>query len=217
MATGGLNEVRSRAHAAATRSGRDIDDLTLVAVSKTVGRDEILEAYGAGHRDFGENRSHELTAKAATLPSDINWHFVGSLQSRKAKEISTVTAVLHSVDRQSVVRAWAKTGSRARLLVQVNLAGEEQKHGAEPESVVPLLAAAAQSDLRISGLMLIPPLARDPEESRQWFRLLREMRDDLQPDWPDLVDLSMGMTDDFEVAIEEGATLIRVGRAIFGT
>jgi len=174
-----------------------------------------MEAYAAGQRDFGENRAHELAAKAAVLPADIKWHFVGSLQSRKAKEISPFVAVVHSMDRESLLRAWVKTGSEARLLLQVNLAHEPQKHGSEAESVVPLLEFASESGLAISGLMLIPPLADTPDENRRWFRSLREMRDRLQSDWPDLLDLSMGMTDDFEVAVAEGATLLRVGRAIF--
>lgn len=215
MVTDGLNRVRNRVAGAAGRVGRSLDDITLVAVSKTVGPDEILAAYDAGHRDFGENRAHELAAKAAVLPGDINWHFVGSLQSRKAKEIAPVAAVLHSVDRASLLRAWAKTGSSARLLLQVNVAHEEQKHGAEPDAVASLLHLAAELGLVIGGLMLIPPLAADPQANRKWFQKLRDMRDELQSDWPPLTELSMGMTDDFEVAVEEGATLIRVGRAIF--
>ncbi|MCP3975351.1 MAG: YggS family pyridoxal phosphate-dependent enzyme [bacterium] len=217
MVAGSLEETRRRVAAATQRSGRNVDDVTLVAVSKTVGPPEIMAAYGAGHRDFGENRSHELVAKAAVLPDDINWHFVGSLQSRKAKEIATSTAVLHAIDRESVLRAWAKTQSDARLLLQVNIAREEQKHGADPDSVVPLLLLAADLGLSIAGLMLIAPLADEAEDSRRWFRMLRQLRDELRTDWPDLIELSMGMTNDFEVALEEGATLIRVGRAIFGS
>ena len=217
MVTDSLEQIRHRVAAAADRSDRDIADITLVAVSKTVGPPEIMEAYSAGHRDFGENRSHELAAKAAVLPDDINWHFIGSLQSRKAKDVATIVSVVHAMDRESVLRAWARTGSPAELLLQVNLAHETQKYGAHPDAVPALLALAAELELAISGLMLIPPLAEEADESRKWFRLLRQMRDDIRVDWPDVSALSMGMTNDFEVAVEEGATLIRVGRAIFGS
>ncbi len=217
MAAGGLKAVASRSVAAAMRVGRDPAEITVVAVTKTVGPDEIMAVYRAGHRDFGENRSDVLASKAAQLPDDIRWHFIGALQSRKAKEVAPIARVVHSIDRVSLLRAWAKTGSDARLFLQLNLAHEPQKHGAD-ESVVPeLLAEAAALGLHFDGLMLMPPLVSDPEENRPWFRRLRRIRDDLAPDWPTITELSMGMTDDFEVAIEEGATLIRVGRAIFGT
>ena len=216
MATDGLTNVRKRAAAAAVRAGRSPDDVTIVAVSKTVGPAEIEAAYQAGHRDFGENRSHELAAKAPQLPDDIVWHFIGSLQSRKAKEVAPIADVVHSMDRESLLSAWARTGGSARLFLQVNLAGEQQKHGANPEGVAGLLERAQELEVPISGLMLMPPLVLDAEENRPWFCQLREMRDEMLPNWPQLTELSMGMTDDFEVAIEEGATLIRVGRAIFG-
>ena len=215
MAAGGLNDVLGRAGGAAQRVGRAPSDVTVVAVSKTVGPDDILAAYKAGHRHFGENRSHELVAKAAALPDDIVWHFVGTLQSRKAKEVAPIAAVVHSVDRESLLAAFAKQPQHGRLLLQVNLAHEEQKHGADPVAVAAMLDEAARLGVTISGLMLMPPLASDPEENRQWFRELAAMRLRLVKEWPDLKELSMGMTDDFEVAIEEGATLIRVGRAIF--
>jgi len=210
-----LNDVKQRVIAAAARSGRDPAEVTLVAVSKTVGPSEIAQAYDAGHRDFGENRSGDLTAKAAVLPGDINWHFVGSLQSRKAKEIAPYASMVHSVDRESLLRAWARTDGTARLLLQLNLAQEAQKHGADAAGASAILEVAASLGLAISGLMLMPPQVEDPEDNRLWFRRLYEIRRQLQPEWPGLVELSMGMTDDFEVAVEEGATLIRVGRAIF--
>ena len=210
-----MSPVRERAAAAAARVGRVADEVTLVAVSKTVGPDVIRAAYDAGHRDFGENRAHELVAKAAVLPDDIVWHFIGSLQSRKAKAVAPIAAVVHSVDRESLLRAWAKTGSQAELLLQLNLAHEPQKHGAEESDLAAILSVASDLGLHFSGLMVMPPLVTDPEENRGWFRKLREIRDRLLPDHPSMIGLSMGMTDDFEVAIEEGATLIRVGRAIF--
>lgn len=215
MVAARLSEVRRRLAVAADRAGRDPADVTLVAVSKTVGPAEIAEAYDAGHRDFGENRSGELAAKAAFLPDDINWHFVGALQSRKAKEVAPYASVVHSVDRESLLRAWSRTDGRARLLLQLNLAHEAQKHGADAEAAAEIIGAADSLGLTISGLMLMPPLVEDPEDNRRWFRRLHEIREQLHPDWPALRELSMGMTDDFEVAVEEGATLIRVGRAIF--
>lgn len=202
--------------AAADRAGRDPAEVTLVAVSKTVGPAEIATAYAAGQRDFGENRSSELSAKADVLPNDIRWHFVGALQSRKAKEIAPIASVVHSVDRESLLRAWARTGSDASLLLQLNLAHEAQKHGADAGVAVEILRVADALGLTFAGLMLMPPQVEDPEVNRRWFRRLHEIRDQLRSDWPGLDALSMGMTDDFEVAIEEGATLIRVGRAIFG-
>lgn len=217
MAPSGLTQVAERVRAAASRSGRDAGEVTLVAVSKTVGPSEILDAYATGHRDFGENRSNELAAKAAVSPADIRWHFIGTLQSRKAREVAPLATAVHSIDRVSLMRAWAKTDSPAKLLLQVNLAHEEQKHGARSEDVPMLLEEAESLGLVVSGLMLMPPLVDNAEDNRPWFVALRELRDRLRADWPGLEDLSMGMTDDFEVAVEEGATLIRVGRAIFDT
>jgi pyridoxal phosphate enzyme (YggS family) len=217
MVVAGLTEVRRRLTVAADRAGRDPADVTLVAVSKTVGPAEIAEAYEAGHRDFGENRSADLAAKAAVLPDDIVWHFVGSLQSRKAKEVAPYASVVHSVDRESLLRAWSRTEGKARLLLQLNLAHEAQKHGAAADEAGDILEAADSLGLTISGLMLMPPFVENPEDNRRWFRRLHEIRHQLQPDWPALRELSMGMTDDFEVAVEEGATLIRVGRAIFAS
>jgi pyridoxal phosphate enzyme (YggS family) len=216
MVAARLNEVRRRIAAAAERAERDPADVTLIAVSKTVGPAEIADAYEAGHRDFGENRAGELTAKAATLPSDIRWHFVGALQSRKAKQVAPVASVVHSVDRESLLRSWSRSGGSARLLLQLNLAHEPQKQGADAGAAAELLEVAQTLGLTISGLMLMPPQVDDPESNRLWFRRLYEIRTELQPDWPELQELSMGMTDDFEVAVAEGATLIRVGRAIFG-
>ncbi|NND03419.1 MAG: YggS family pyridoxal phosphate-dependent enzyme [Acidimicrobiia bacterium] len=217
MASSGLTEVTGRAHAAARRAGREPDDITIVAVSKTVGPKEILAAYESGHRHFGENRSHELVEKAAVLPDDIVWHFVGTLQSRKARDVAPIAAVVHSVDRVSLLKEFAKHPNQSRLLIQVNLAHEAQKHGVDPVDVEPLLRSAAELGVSISGLMLMPPLVVTAEENRHWFSQLATLQRKLRVAWPGLAELSMGMTDDFEVAIEEGATLIRVGRAIFGS
>jgi hypothetical protein len=212
-----LAAVRQRLAQAATRAGRSPTEVTLVAVSKGHGVAAIRAAYDAGQRDFGENRAAELAAKAPLLPGDIRWHFIGTLQRRKVPIARPHTTLLHSLDRPSLVAAWSRVdGSPPPALVQVNAAGEEQKHGVAPGDVPALLAAAAAAGITCRGLMLIPPLPEQPEQSRPWFADLAELRARLLPAWPSLAELSMGMTDDFEIAVSEGATLIRVGRAIFG-
>jgi pyridoxal phosphate enzyme (YggS family) len=176
-----------------------------------------MEVYGAGHRDFGENRAQELAAKAPELPGDIRWHFVGSLQSNKARLVRGTTFLLHSMDRRSLGSAWMKgPGMPPPVLVQVNTGDEAQKSGISPDEVPATLQWTARLGLDVRGLMAIPPIPDDPEDSRPHFRLLRQLRDEAAIEHPSVTLLSMGMTDDFEVAIEEGASLIRVGRAIFG-
>lgn len=215
-----LAAVRRRIARAALRSGRRPDDVELVAVSKGHGLDKIQQAYEAGHRVFGENRSDELLTKAAQLPEDISWHFVGQLQSRKAADVAMVAHVIHSLDRAKLVNRLAAVPQRRpvplKTYLQVNLAGEEQKGGAAVADVAGLVEHAADKHLDVCGLMLIPPLVDDLARTRAWFIELRDLRDRLAADYPNVVGLSMGMTDDFEAAIEEGATAIRVGRAIFG-
>lgn len=216
MVTERLNQVRAQAGTAAKRVGRDPAEITLVAVSKGRSVAEIEDCYAAGQRDFGENRAAELQQKAPVLPKDIRWHFIGSLQTRQAKVAGPYTNLLHSLDRMRLVNAWSNVDGAAPVLIQVNVAGEAQKHGASPDIAASLVTQATDSGLDCRGLMTIPPLAGTPEDSREWFVALRELRDTLRETFPEIVELSMGMTDDFEVAIEEGATIIRVGRAIFG-
>ena len=211
-----LTAVLARMRAAAERSDRDPSSVTLVAVTKgqTVGT--ILEAYEAGHRDFGENRAAELAEKAPLLPDDIRWHFIGSLQSRQAKLARPHTHLLHSLDRTRLINRWATETGAPPALLQVNIADEPQKHGSAVSDVTELLRLAEQGGVECRGLMCIPPLVSDGDENRRWFTALRLLREELVSSYPALQELSMGMTDDYEVAIEEGATLIRVGRAIFG-
>lgn len=175
---------------------------------------QIAGPIAAGQRVFGENRLQELEAKTPLLPTDIEWHLVGSIQSRKARRASLAASVLHGVDRTKLVSLLVAEG--ATVLVQVNIAGEDQKSGANPRDVEDLIAALTEAGVTVAGLMQIPPVAQEGEDSRRWFSALREMRDRLLPDWPTVRELSMGMTNDYGVAIEEGATIIRVGRAIFG-
>jgi pyridoxal phosphate enzyme (YggS family) len=211
-----LIAVRKRMIAAAERAGRDPQGVTLVAVSKGSDAATVLRAYEAGQRDFGENRAAELAAKAPQLPADIRWHFIGTLQSRQAKIALPHTTILHSLDRSRLVAAWGRDPNPPAALLQINISGEQQKHGVAPGAARQLLEEATERGIRCIGLMTMAPLAPNPEASRRWFSALRRLRDQLSMDYPGLEQLSMGMTDDFEVAIEEGATLIRVGRAIFG-
>lgn len=213
----GYSEVIERVGAAAARAGRSVADITLVAVSKTKTPAEIMEVYEEGHRVFGENRAQELAAKAPELPTDIEWHFVGALQSNKCRLVRPVVALLQSMDRESLAAAWIKgPGIPPPVLLQVNLGEEPQKAGVSPAGAGPAAQRLIGLGLDIRGLMAIPPMPQRPEESRPYFSRLRDLRDFLSKTLPSITELSMGMTDDFEVAVEEGASIIRVGRAIFG-
>ena len=210
-------EVVRRAAAAAAKVGRDPSSVKLVAVSKAMPVPAIESVYELGHRDFGENRAQEMVEKAARLPADIRWHFVGGLQTNKARLIRPITHLLHSMDRESLAGAWAKgSGLPPPVLLQVNTGREPQKSGVAPEQVAATLERLLAIGLEVQGLMAIPPATQQPEDQRPQFALLRNLRDDLVRDHPGVEQLSMGMTDDFEVAIEEGSSIIRVGRAIFG-
>lgn len=188
-----------------------------MAVSKTKSVEEIKKVYDLGHRDFGENRAQELAVKAPQLPDDIRWHFVGGLQTNKVRLIRDTTTLLHSMDRESLAKAWVKgKGRPPATLVQVNVGEESQKHGVEPDSLVSLLSRFTELEVPVVGLMAIPPIPVSPEESRPYFNEMFRLRERLEGSYRGLSVISMGMTDDFEVAIEEGTSLIRVGRAIFG-
>ncbi len=219
--------VQQRIEAAALRAGRAGRQVTLVAVSKTQPFAAIAAAYEAGQRDFGENRVEELwpkveEAKAQGL-NEIRWHLIGTIQSRKSAGAIGPFTLIHSVDRLKLVkrldRDAAAAGTMMDVLLEVNVSGEESKHGFSPDEVlaaVPELVAL--SALRVCGLMTMAPLVAEAEATRPVFRRLRQLRDRIAQDhagvvWPEL---SMGMTNDFEVAVEEGATLVRVGSAIFG-
>ena len=206
-----------RVAVAAAAAGRDPAGITVVAVAKTKTPEEIMEVYDQGHRDFGENRAQELIEKSARLPQDIRWHFVGALQSNKARAVRGITHLLHSMDRRSLGSAWMKgRGLPPPVLAQVNIGSESQKSGVPPGEVAAELAWMLGMGLDVRGLMTIPPLPDRPEDSRRFFRRLAEIRDEVVSEYPTVTELSMGMTDDFEVAISEGASIIRVGRAIFG-
>ena len=207
----------ARVERAAARSGRSAADVTVVAVSKTISPEDILTIYEQGHRDFGENRAQEMAEKVGLLPHDIRWHFVGALQSNKAKLVRAKTHLLHSMDRLSLANAWLKgPGKPPPVLLQVNVGEEPQKSGVLPGDVVESVETMSSLGLDVQGLMAIPPIPETAEESRGYFVELRRLRDLAASIVPSVGHLSMGMTDDFEVAIEEGASIIRVGRAIFG-
>jgi pyridoxal phosphate enzyme (YggS family) len=220
-----LAAVRTRIAAAAHRAGRDPGEIRLIAVSKTFPAEAIRAAWAAGQRDFGENKVQEALLKqeqTADLP--IQWHLIGHLQSNKAKRAADRFAAIHSIDSvellERVDAAAAEQGARPEIFLQVDLAGEETKFGAPQASLESLArAAAAGRAVRLAGLMVLPPWSEDPEAARPYFRRLREIRDALARSGVDaslLSRLSMGMSHDFEVAIEEGATDVRVGTAIFG-
>jgi pyridoxal phosphate enzyme (YggS family) len=220
-----LTDVRSRITAAARSAGRDPASVRLIAVSKTFPLDLVREAYGAGQRDFGENRVQEALDKIQDARDlDIRWHLLGHLQTNKAKRAASAFAAIHSVDGLELLRkldaAAARDGTAPRLLIQVDLAGEETKFGVRPADVPPLFEAAVSlRAARVVGLMTLPPIPENPEDARPWFVQLRRLRDDLATSGvpPDMVqELSMGMSGDFEVAVQEGATMVRVGTAIFG-
>jgi PLP dependent protein len=220
-----LAQVRRRIAVAASAGGRDPAAIQLLAVSKTFGPDHVRAAAAAGQQEFGENKVQEALQKsAATADLSVRWHLIGHLQANKARRAAATFACLHSVDRldllQRLDRAAAERPDRPAILIQVDLGGEATKHGA-PAAEVPMLvrAAAACRHLRLQGLMTLPPWDADPERARPYFRRLRQMRDDLLASGLDpalLGALSMGMSHDLEVAIQEGSTLVRVGTAIFG-
>jgi hypothetical protein len=220
-----LAEVRERMARAASGCGRAPGDVRLIAVSKTYSLDYVRAAAAAGQRDFGENRVQEALQKIEASPDlDVRWHLIGHLQSNKARKAARPFAWIHSIDRlellDAVDHAATEIGTTPEVLVQVDLAGEPTKHGATLDHVRTMFDATSRMRaVRLVGLMLLPPFFDDPEQTRPYFRQLRELRDRLDDDGVDpayLRELSMGMSHDFEVAIEEGATMVRVGTAIFG-
>ena len=219
-----LEEIKGRIDAAAKAAGRNPADIRLVAVTKTVGLEGLRAAVAAGQNLFGENYVQEAKAKIAALGPVLTWHFIGHLQSNKARLAVELFDLIHSVDRLSLAvaleQAAARLGKVQEILLQVNLAGEESKSGTAPENAEALLRDLSRlPHLKVLGLMTMPPWFDEPERVRPYFRELRQLRDRLrrlQLVEGDLPELSMGMTGDFEVAVAEGATLVRIGTAIFG-
>jgi pyridoxal phosphate enzyme (YggS family) len=220
-----LAAVRARISASAARAGRRPEEVRLIAISKTVGLDHIRAAVAAGQQEFGENRVQEALQKIGeSTEIPVRWHLVGHLQSNKVRKAVGPFAWIHSVDSVDLLERIdaiaAEVGASPELLVQIDLAGEPTKHGAPPDEIRLMFERAARCRAaRVRGLMVLPPLVDDPEAVRPFFRRLREIRDALADDGVErhlLDQLSMGMSHDFEVAVEEGATMVRVGTAIFG-
>lgn len=220
-----LDSVRDRIARAAGRVRRDPSLIRLVAVSKTVSADAVRAIADTGQRDFGENKVQEAQLKMPLLAGlPLRWHLIGHLQSNKARKAATLFDVIHSVDDAALLvkldEAALSAGRSPDLLIQVDLAGEATKHGARVEHLLPLFAAARVCRaVRVIGLMVLPPAVASPDAARPYFAAMRSLRDDLSARGVDpsmVTELSMGMSHDFEVAVEEGATLVRVGSAIFG-
>ncbi len=217
-----LERVHERVSQAAAKSGRPVDDVQLVAISKTHPAEKVREAVEAGQTLFGESRVQEARLKIPELPSNLRWHFVGHLQKNKIRHALPLFELIHSVDSLALAndinRVAEEEGLHPRVLIEVNVAGEGSKFGFQPEKLrAEMESLLALPRLSILGLMCIPPIADDAEASRKYFVNLRELRDRLQTEFHvDLAQLSMGMTQDYALAVEEGATLVRVGTAIFG-
>ncbi|HEY0593248.1 MAG TPA: YggS family pyridoxal phosphate-dependent enzyme [Thermoanaerobaculia bacterium] len=215
-----LREIDGRIGRACARAGRGREEITLVAVTKTHGPALVRAAIAAGIGDIGENRVQEARGKIAEVGARARWHLIGHLQSNKANEAARLFDVVQSVDSEELAaklgRAAAAEGKTIDVFVQVNVGGEQQKSGVEPDEAAALVRAVdATPSLRLRGLMTVPPFLA-PEEVRPYFQELRALRDRLRASCENCRELSMGMSDDFEVAIEEGATMIRLGRALFG-
>lgn len=216
-------QVRRRVRDAADCAGRDPADITIVAVAKTVGPPEVRAAIAAGVTDFGENRVQEFVAKHGLFP-EARWHFIGTLQSNKAQHVVGHAALIHSVDSlgllERIDRIAGTRGVVQPVLLQVNISHESSKHGVDRAEVEEMVAASLElPNVRVDGLMTIAPFQR-PESVRWVFRDMRDLFESIAAmrfNGVELTDLSMGMTNDFEVAIEEGATIVRIGRAIFGS
>jgi hypothetical protein len=219
-----LGQIQDRINSAAQRSGRNPDSIRLVAVSKTQPTEAVKAALDAGQLVFGENYVQEFLEKARQLPESVEWHFIGSLQSNKVKYLVGLTRLIHSVDRLSLAkeidRQWEKTGHPCNILLQVNISGETTKSGTTADELFQLAQEVSLlPNVKIKGLMTMPPFFDEPERARPYFRELKNLSDLLAAKKiPGIAmeELSMGMSGDFEVAIEEGATLVRVGSAIFG-
>jgi PLP dependent protein len=213
--------ILSRIESACERARRDASEVRLIAVSKFRPIEQSHELYNAGQRDFAENRVQEGREKIPRLPGDIEWHLIGQLQTNKAKYLPGLFSWVHSVDRPEVVDALEKSFAKAdltvRILIEVNVAGEEQKAGVDPANLTELVRhAAARPHVDIQGLMTMAPFVDDPEQTRPVFRRLRELAVRTEGETGvALPELSMGMTNDFEVAVEEGATMVRIGTALY--
>jgi PLP dependent protein len=214
-------KVLSAINEASRRSGRPPGEVTLIAVTKTVGIAEVRQAVSLGISDFGENRVQDAASKVGSMPT-VRWHFIGHLQTNKAKDVLPAYHMIHSLDRLSLAEALQRCADRfdktAEVLIQVNTSGEESKFGLEPDQLPGFLKKVNIFDrIKIRGLMTMAPFLKDPENTRPYFRKLRQLRNENITSGLELPELSMGMTNDFTVAVEEGATMVRIGSALFGS
>lgn len=219
-----IQKVEENIEAACKRAGRDRSEVTLIAVGKTKPVEMLQEVYDTGIREFGENKVQEMMDKYEVLPKDIHWHMIGHLQRNKVKYLMGKAALIHSVDSlrlaEEISAQSVKHDVTTDILIEVNIAGEESKFGTSKEEAIALVEDAAKlPNIHICGLMTIAPYVDDPEDNRKYFRGIRELSVDIKEKNIDNVDmriLSMGMSGDYEVAIEEGSTMVRVGTGIFG-
>jgi pyridoxal phosphate enzyme (YggS family) len=217
-----LSQLQAAIQAAAAKVGRDPLTVKLVPASKKIGPEVLRIAYDSGLRVFGENRVQEAKVKQPLLPANCEWHFIGGLQKNKVKESVRLFSLIHSVDSielaQEIDRRAREAGKVQNVLIEVNVGGESSKHGVPPEQVSPLADAVfACNNLELKGFMTVAPFFEELEKVRPFFRKLREIRDDLeQRTGASFPELSMGMSHDFQIAIEEGATIVRIGTALFG-
>ena len=219
-----LEEVEARITRACERSGRERSEVTLISVSKTKPAEMLQEAYDAGSRDFGENKPQEIREKYPQLPTDIRWHMIGHLQRNKIKYIIDKVCMIHSVDSirlaEAIDEEAKKHGIVMPVLIEVNVAEEESKFGVHLDEVESLIRQISElSNIQVQGLMTIAPFTENAEDNRIYFRKLRNLYVDIKDkniDNVNMCNLSMGMTGDYEVAVEEGATMVRVGTGIFG-
>lgn len=219
-----LKEVQRDINEVCKKCGRNPSEVTLIAVSKTKPLEDLKEAYDAGARDFGENKVQELTAKMPNLPSDIRWHMIGHLQRNKVKYIAGEVELIHSVDSFRLAEEINIQAKRKKIiipaLIEINIGDEESKFGVRPDEAKELCKEISELDsIHIEGLMTVAPAADDPEKVRRYFRKMHELFLDIKSENIDNVEmkiLSMGMTNDYKVAIEEGSTMVRVGTGIFG-
>ena len=219
-----LANVRKNIEDACKKVGRDVSEVTLITVSKTKPLSDLRNVYEEGSRDFGENKVQELVSKIDEMPSDVKWHLIGHLQRNKVKYIAGKVAMIHSVDSYRLaeeINVQAKKNSCViPILIEINIAGEDTKFGIKPEEAEELIREISElENVKVSGLMTIAPNVANPEENRAYFKAMKDLFVDISSKNIDNVEmkvLSMGMTNDYTVAVEEGATMIRVGTGIFG-
>lgn len=216
-----IRMIRERVDASAKKTGRDLSDITIVAVSKTVSVDDVAHAEKAGIRDFGENRVQEYLKKREALSENINWHIIGPLQRNKVKYILDGICLLHSLDKlslaQEIESQCEKNGTELSALVQLNIGRESTKSGIFEEDLESfLIELSVMRRIRVCGLMAIPPMAQNADDNRPYFRKMRQLFETSRKSYPCMTYLSMGMSNDYEAAIEEGSNVVRIGTAVFG-